>query len=201
MVRLTGHQDVSIMGNEILNDLFRAVYNVDITPVDPGMLGFQSCGEQIISCLSHLLPAWALGGETVSRLNIHVEVAAKIFFDDRDTVEGDLICSLLDPVEFGGEDGERVVDGVAYQEGEVDQVVGVCHFGEEVKVFDKVGRRVAKRSEHKHSFLIAECSGCGNDGVQVDAFDGAGIDLVWFVVVKEHRGLKVLVPCYHLVLG
>ncbi len=77
----------------------------------------------------------------------------------------------------------------------------VCHFREEVEVFDEVGRGVAKRSDDKHPFLVAECSGGRHNGVQVDTLDATCIDLVGFVVVEKNGCLEMLIPCHHLVLG
>ena len=40
---LTWHQNVSVVGHEVLNDLLRTVHNVDVTPVYPRMLGLERC--------------------------------------------------------------------------------------------------------------------------------------------------------------
>jgi hypothetical protein len=126
------------MSNEILENLGRAVDNVNVPPINPRVLGLQGSGQQIVSGSAHGLPARALGLEPVSVRDILAEMEAEIFLHNGGTSERDIIRSLLNTFKFGSEDRESIVLGVADEEGEVNQSMGVGKLGKKLKVLGKV---------------------------------------------------------------
>lgn len=135
-IRLTGNQDVAIMCDKVFNDLLRTVHDINVSPVNPGMLGLQGSRKQIVSGLAHRLSSRSLCGEAVSGLDIHVHGLAEIFLHNQNTVEGNLVCPLLYSVKFRRENGQGIIRGVADQETKVDEIMGVGKLGEKIEVFD-----------------------------------------------------------------
>lgn len=185
-----GHKDVPVVGDEILNDLVGAVLDVHIAPVDPRVLGLQGSGEKIVSCAAHGLSARALGSEAVSVLYALREVDAKVLFDNHGAAEGKVLgLGGLYALQLFGQDGEGVVCGVANQEGEIDQVVGVTEARDQVKVVVDVVCGVAQGSKQEHALVVVTALCRRDDWVEVDLFNGAGVDLDGRMVVEQDWGL------------
>ena len=139
----TGNKNIAIVGDKVLDDLGRAVLDVDITPVYPTMLRLHSSTEKVISSLAHGLSARTLGSETVSVFNTLAQVNTKIFLHYGSAVEGDRVRATLNALEFFGEDGESVIGAVADEESEVDQLVRVGQLRDEIEIVVDVGGSVA----------------------------------------------------------
>lgn len=189
------------MGDKVLNDLLGAVHNVDVAPIHPCVFGFESGRQQVIPRLTHSFSSGALGGESVSRLHVHVEGGPEILLDDGHAVERDLVRPLLDSVQLGSENRQCIVDRVSHEESQINEIVGVGQLGEEIEVLDEIGRRISQGGEDEDSFPVADCSRRRHDGIQINALNCARVDFVGLVVVEQHRGLEVLVPCHHFVIG
>ena len=88
--------------------------------------------QQVIARPRHRLPPRRLRLEAVSLIGFHAYDlgGAEVLLDDGDAVEGDAVLELLDAFEFRGEHGQGVVCGVADEEAEVDEVVGVGELGD-----------------------------------------------------------------------
>lgn len=195
-----GDEHVSVVGDKVLDDLAGAVFDVDVPPVDPGMLGLEGGREKVVSGAAHGLSARALGGETVAVLDGLRDMDAEILLDNHDAAEGQVVgLCRLDALKLLGQDGQGVVGRVANQEGQVDQVVGVGELGDEIKVVVDVRGGVAERSEQQDALLVGGGLGGGLDGVEVDALNGGGVDFDRGMVVEQDGGL-VGAP-EHLLVG
>ena len=165
------------MSDEILEDLPRAIDNVDIPPVNPGMLRPHGRGQEVVPRLAHSFPARPLRLEAVAVLDALAQLKAKILLDNGCTAEGDFIRPLLDTVELGGEDGEGVVGGVADEEGQVDQVMRVGQLGDQFKILGQKVLGVFQRSQDEDALFVCDGLGGGLDWIEVDVLDGRRVDL------------------------
>jgi len=131
------------VSDKVLDDLGRAVLDVDVTPVHPTVLRLHSSTEKVVSSLAHGLSTRTLRSETVSILNTLAQMNTEIFLHYGSAVERDGVGATLNALEFLGEDGEGVIGAVADEESEVDQLVRVGQLRDEVKVIVDVGSGVA----------------------------------------------------------
>lgn len=186
---LTRNQDVTIMRDKVFDDLLGAVHDIDVPPVNPGVLGFQCRGEEIVSGLSHRLPSRSLRGKAVSGLDVHVHGLAEVLLHNHDAVERNLVGPLLYPVQFRCQNGQGVIGGVANQETKVDEIMRICELGKEIEVLDEIGCGVTQGCKDKNTFSVAHSSRSRDDGIEINTFNGGGVDLVGLMVVEEYRGL------------
>lgn len=98
----TRNNDVTIVSDQVLENLVRAVLNVHIAPVNPAVLGLQSSTQQEVPGLAHSLSARTLCLETMSFLDAHSNrlLIREILLDDHDTVERHFVVAALDSLEF-----------------------------------------------------------------------------------------------------
>lgn len=89
----------------------------------------------------------------------------EILLHHQRAAEGHVVGPLLDAVQLGGQHGERVVGRVADQEAQVDQVVRVGQFREQLEVLGEVGGSVLERGEDEDALLVLEGFRGGFDGV------------------------------------
>jgi hypothetical protein len=73
-----GYNNVPIMRHEILDDLGRAVDNIDVSPVHPAVLGLERCRKQVVPRATHSLPPRSLRLERVSVCNVLGEAHTKV---------------------------------------------------------------------------------------------------------------------------
>ena len=139
----TRNKNIAVVSDKVLNDFGRAIVDVDVAPVDPTVLRLHSSTEKVISSLAHGLSARTLSSETVSVLDILAQMNTEIFLNNGSAVEGSRVGAILNALKFFGEDGKCVISAVTNQESEIDQVVGVGQFNEEIEVFVDVGGGVA----------------------------------------------------------
>lgn len=185
----TRNKDIAIVSDKVLNNLGRAVLDIDIAPVNPTVFRLQSSAKKVISSLAHCLSARTLSSETVSVLDVLTQMNTEILLNDGSAVEGDRVGAILDALEFLGEDGECVVSAVADEESEIDQVVGVGQLRDQIEVVVDVGSGVAERSEQEYALLVVEGLSRALYGVKVDTADGGVVDLDGSVVIEDDGGL------------
>lgn len=158
------------MSDEVLNDSGGTVLDINIPPVDPRVVRLERGCQEVVARPAHGLATRPLSFESMSVLNVLAELEAKVLLDNEGTPE--LVGALLKTIELGGEDGKGFVSGIANKEGEVDQVMGVCELGDQLKVLGQVSCGILEGREDKDSLLIVDGVCGGLDGVQVDVFDG-----------------------------
>ena len=185
----TRNKDIAVVSDKVLDDLGRAVLDVDITPVDPAVLRLHSSTEKVISSLAHSLSARTLRSETMSILDTLAQMNAEIFLHYGSAVEGDRVGATLNALEFLGKDGEGVIGAVADEESEIDQLVRVGQLRDKVEVVVDVGSGVAQRGEEENALLVVNGLSRALYGIEVDTADGGVIDLDGSVVVEDDRGL------------
>lgn len=195
----TGNNNVPVVGDEVLNDLGRTVDNVDISPVDPRVVGLQGGREEIVARPAHGLSARPLGLEAVTVLDILAQLEAKVLFDNHSAAE--LIGPLLETVELRGESGKGLVGRVAHEEAEVNEVVRVRELGDQLKVLGEVRAGILERGEDKDAFLVVDGVGRRLDGVQVDVLDRGRVYLYWVVRIVHDGSAKVRRPGRLLIEG
>ncbi len=189
------------MRNEILQNALGAIHNIHISPIDPRMLRLERRIKQVIPRPADRLPSRALRREAMSVLHLLTGDLPKVLLHDEGAVERDMICPHLDAVQLARQDGERIVGGVADEEGEVDQFVGVGELGQEVEVFVDVRSRVSQRGEDEDPFPVFPSFGGRLDRVEVYVIDGGRVDLDGSVVVEEDGRLEMCAPVGLLVEG
>lgn len=105
----TWNKNISIMGDEVLQNLFRAVNDIDIAPIHPRMFWFQRSSEEVVSCPAKSLAPRALGLEGVPVLHVLAQVEMKVLLDDLCASERYLVGTLLDAIQLSSQDGECIV--------------------------------------------------------------------------------------------
>lgn len=156
---LTWYNDILVVSHQIFENREWRRFDVDISPVNPAMCGAQSCTQQPVTCLGHALSSASLGSETVSTLDVLVDLLSKVLLDDRDLTEGHTV--LFASLQLGqkiGEKGESVILGVTNQEGQVDEVVGVGQVAQMRKEHGQVRRSISKRSAEEDSLFALPAS-------------------------------------------
>ena len=183
------------MRNKILNNLTRTILNIHITPIHPTMLTLQRRTQQIIPRPSQRLPPPRLRLEAMPILDLHRVEHAKILLHNHRAAERHVLVGVrLHALQLGRQQAHRVVQRVADQEGEVDEVVGVGQLGEQVEVLLEVGGGVAERGQDQDALLVRDGVGRGGDGVEIDFGDGLVGDFDGRVVVVDDGRLEVRVP-------
>lgn len=134
-------------------------------------------------------------------LHLLTDDLPKVLLHNQGAVERDIIRPHLDAVQLARQDGERIVGGIADEEGEVDEFVRVGELGQEVEVFVDVRRRVSQRGEDEDPFPVLPSFGGRLDRVEVYVIDRGGIDLDGSVVVEEDGRLEMCAPVRLLVEG
>lgn len=158
--QLTGNDDISIVGHKVLNDLLGAVHDIDVAPVDPGMVGLQGSGEQVVASSAHGLPARTLSLEPVTILDILTELEAKILLDDRGAPERNGVGPLLYPVELHGQNSDGVVGRVSDQECDVNEMVRIRQLGEQLEVLGQVRGGVLEGGQDEYPFVVLKSLFC-----------------------------------------
>lgn len=132
----TGNNNISIMGNKIFDDLFWAVLDITISPVYPRMLRLEGRSEEIVPGSGHDLSSGSLSGISMSFFNILRADRTEILLDDLYAVEGfyKSIGGFLDSCNLRRENCECLVGRVSYEKSEVDKVMRIGQFGEEIEV-------------------------------------------------------------------
>jgi len=196
----TRNENVLVVSDEVLDDLLRAVDDIDVSPVHPGVVGLQSRVEKVVAGSTNGLATGTLGGKGVPVLDVHVDDCSKVLLDNRRAAECDLLLRLLlDALQLRREHGKGVIGAVANQEGQIDKLVRVGQFGDEVEVLGEVGGRVSQRSQDEHLLAVGNGLGGRLDGIQIVGGDRAGIDFVRLVVVEDDGCLEMSVPLDHLI--
>ena len=126
---------------------------------------------------------------------------AKILFDNQRAMKGYPIGALLYSIQLGCKYSKRIISAIAYEEREIDEVVWVSELGKEVEVLGNVEGGIAEWGEDQDSFFVGDGLGCRFDGIEINVFDGRGVDFHGSVMVKENGGLEMSVPCSLLVEG
>jgi len=190
------------VGHEILQDALGAIHDIDITPVDPRVVGLERRIEQVVTGTTDSLAARTLSSEPVPLLHAHLEISAKVLADDCGAAEANfLIGVVLDAIQLGCKIGQSIILTVADEECQIDQLVRVGQLVKEVEIFLEVGGGVAERGEDEDTLAIGHGLDGGLDRVEVDFGDRGAVHFVGFVVVKEDGGLGVGIPLNHLVKG
>jgi hypothetical protein len=100
------HQHISIVSNEILDNLGRAVDNVDVSPVYPRVFGFQSGRKQVISGPCHELSSRTLRRPSMPVLDgLAGLFGIHVLLNDHCAFEADTVRSPLDAVKLGSKYG------------------------------------------------------------------------------------------------
>ena len=147
-----GNKDVAIVQDEIFDDLWWAVVDIYISPVNPAMLWPERCGKQIVPCPRHGFSARALCLETVSIMHFLRKLYLEIFLYDCCRMK----CNFgvaLHSLQFLCQCGLGIVLAVAYEKSEVYQVVRICKRADKVEVLREKFGRLAHRRENKHPLL------------------------------------------------
>lgn len=190
------------MGHEVLKDTLGAVRDVNIAPVDPGVIGLESRVEEVVTGTTNSLTTRTLGLEQVSLLDAHLHIGTEVLADNGCAAEGDLVIGVvLNAIQFRCKGSQSIIFAVADEEGQIDQLVGVGQLVEEVEILLEVGGGVAEGGQDEDTFTVVNGLDGRFDRVQVDLSDGGAVDFVGFVVVEEDRGLGMGVPLNHLVEG
>lgn len=190
------------MCHEIFQNPLRAVDNIDIAPVDPGVIGLKSRVQQVVPGTTDRLTARTLSRERVPFLDAHLNVSTEVLLDDSGTAEADfLVGVVLNAIQLRRKIGQGVILAVAHKESQIDQLMRVRQLVQEVEVFLKVGSGIAERGENEDTFAIGHGLRGGLDRVEVDFGDGCAVYFVGFVVVEEDGGLGVSVPLNHFIEG
>lgn len=142
------------MGNEVLQDSPRAVNNVHISPVDPGMLRLQGGGQKIVPRLAHRLSTGALGLKGMSLLHVLTQVEVKVLLDDDGAVEGNFAGLSLEAVQLRGKDGQCIIGRVGDQECDIDQTMWVRKLGKELEISRKIRRGILEGGEDQDPFFV-----------------------------------------------
>jgi hypothetical protein len=187
------------MRNKVLDDLARAVLDIHITPVNPAVFRLQRRAEQKVPCLAHDPPSWTLRRKPMTVLNIlrnqlGVWIVLEVLLDDHDAVEGHLVTSALDALEFHRKHTESVVFAIADQESEIDQVVRVAELADQFEVLVQMLSGVSERRQDEHSLLVEHGLGRGLDLVEVHVLDGGAVDFYGRMVVEDDGSLLVASP-------
>lgn len=182
------------MSDEVLDNLRRAVLDVDVTPVDPAVLRLHGGAEKVISSLAHSLSARTLGSETMSILNTLAQMNTKIFLNDGSAAEGNRVGTSLNALELFCKDGQSVVGAVTDKESEIDQLVRVGQLRDQVEVVVDIGSGVAQRSEKEYALLVVNGLPCALYGIEVDGGNGGVVDLDGSVVVEDDGSLQAAGP-------
>jgi len=188
----TGNNNIPVVGDKVLDNLGRTVHNVDVSPVDPRVVGLQGGREEIVARSAHCLSARALGLEAVTVLDILAQLEAKVLLDNQSAAE--LVRPLLEAVELRGERGKGLVGRVAHEETEINQVVRVRKLGDQLKILGEVPAGILERGENEDAFLVVDGVGSRLDGVQVDVLDRGRVYLYWVVRIVHDGGTKVRRP-------
>ena len=122
------------MAHQIFDDGDGILHDIDIPPIDPLVLRLQRRIEQIVPGSADSLPSRTLGLEAMSVFHTLGEIVAEIFFDDHGTAVAGGVAGGLKLLEMVLENLESVIFAISDQEGEVDGLVGVSQFLEELEI-------------------------------------------------------------------
>ena len=190
------------MSSEILDNLIGAIHDIHISPVDPWVIGLQSRVEEIVACTGDRRATWSLCGERMAFLDTHLDIRSEVLLHDSRTPESNLLLHLaLDAVQLRGKNGKCVVLAVTNEEGQIDKFMRVRQLVKQVEVFLDVGGRISQRGKNEHALAVRRSPGCGLDGVEVYARNGARVHFVGFVVVEDDGCLSMGIPLNHFVDG
>lgn len=200
VLQRTWNQNIPVVSNEIFNDAIRAVKDVNISPVDPRVIRFESRVEQVVAGATDSLAARALSSKGVPVLDVHLDISPKVLLHNCRATESNLLIHLvLDPGQLSGKNSHGVVTAITNEESQVNEVVRVRQLVEEIEVVDQMFGCVSQRGEDEHPLRIRDGLGGRLDGVEVDGLDARGVHFVGSVMVEEDRGLCVRGPLDHFV--
>src|ERR1700730_4402822 len=123
--RLTRYQHIFVVRHEILKNLARAIDNVDVPPVNPGMLWFEGRIEQVVSCSSNGFSSWTLSGKAMPLFHVHLQDVAEVLLHNQRAMEWYLVRPLLDPIQLRRQNGQSVIRRIPDEESKIDEVMGV----------------------------------------------------------------------------
>ena len=66
---LTWNKNIPVMHDKVLNDVGRALDNIDVSPIHPAMVRPHGCGEKVVSRLAHGLSPWPLRSKAMPLLH------------------------------------------------------------------------------------------------------------------------------------
>lgn len=188
------------MSDEIFNDAVRAVENVNISPVDPGVVRLESRIEQVVAGATDSLAARTLSSKGVPVLDVHFDISSKVLLHDCRATESNLLIHLvLDPGQLSGKNSHGVVTAITNEESQVNEVVRIRQLVEEIEVVDQMLGCISQRGEDEHPLRIRNGLGGRLDGVEVNCLDARGVHFIGSVVVEEDRGLRVCGPLDHFI--
>ena len=196
--RPTWNEDISVVHDEVFDDVRRVLDNIHVSPVDPAMVRLHSCREQVVPCLAHGLSARALGSKAMSLLDSLAGGHAEALLDDHGGPEGSLWV-VLHAFQLHCERGHGVIRCVADEEGQVNELVRVGELGEQVEVLGEIVRGIAQRGQDENLLLVSHGVDGRLDSVQFDVLDLGGVDLDGLAVVEYDGGGEVAVPFFVLI--
>lgn len=166
--RLTGYNNILVVTHQIFENGERSSLDIDITPVDPGVIRAQSGTEKPVSGLGHELSAASLGGETVTAFDILVNLLTKVLLNDGNlSIWLSRVLVILDRVHVVDQKLKRVIFGVGNQESEINQVVRVGKVAQVREEHGQMRRGIAERNTEKNALFSLPSSSSATDGVQV----------------------------------
>lgn len=135
------------MPHQIFQDCKGRRLDIDIAPINPAVSGAKCGAEQPVSGLGHALSSACLSGETVSTLDILVDLLAKVLLDDGDLAKGYLWAfTFLQVGQQIRKKVEGVVLGVTDEEGQVNEVMRIGQVAQVRKEHGQMRRGVSQRS-------------------------------------------------------
>lgn len=143
------------------------------------MIRSQRSAEEPVARLSHELPPARLGGETMTTLDILVDLLTEIFLDDRYfAVMLVRVLGGLDSLEVLDEYIERLIFGIGHEEREVDQVMGIGEVLQVREEHGQMGLGVAQRHAQQYALFSLPPSRGALDIRQVIVPHGLQLELL-----------------------
>jgi hypothetical protein len=173
------------VSHEVLKNSRRGSLDIGVSPVNPRVVGSQGSTEEPVTGLGHGLSAGSLGGESVTVLDVLLDLLTEILLDEGNVSERHSVIRVI--LEVGKvllELRKSLVLGVRNQEGKVDQVVGVgevSHVGEE---HGKMSFGITKRDTEEDTLAAFPTTSSSEVVVEVIMADGAE---TWVVCEDESQ--------------
>lgn len=125
------------------------------------MVRAKSGAEKPVTGLGHKLSARSLRGEAVSALEVLLDLLAKVLLNDRDLAVGHArIVRSLNFLQVLGQDRQRVILRVGYEECQVDKVVRVGEVAHVREEHGEMALSVTERYAHENALFTFPAAGC-----------------------------------------
>ena len=122
------------MAHQVFDDGDGILHDIDIPPIDPFVLRLQRRIKQIVPRSADSFASRTLCFEAMSVFDTLGEVVAEVLFDDHGTAVAGGVAGGLKLLEMVLENVESVIFAISDQEGEVDGLVRVGQFLEELEI-------------------------------------------------------------------